>query len=275
MQADVAARFAAGAWSLTASLGLRGVVRPGTPDQAGSGLGEVELPGPESYLVSREHYLSWQSTAGAYVRAGRFFAPYGLRLVDHTTYVRRHLGFNQLEESYGISAGIVAPQWEAHVTGFASDRLREATRREIGVAGLVEYKASTAVAGASARLGVGEEDVRTSVGIHAKWWMAGPQLLWQLELDGVRQDFDAGPGRWQLVGYAGPTWTPAQGLYIGASYEIFDEDIIVRDVERHGVGAWLSFLPRAHMELMLSGRTQRIGASDHAHTGLVQLHYYL
>ena len=48
----------------------------------------------------------WQPEAlGPYVRMGRFFAPYGLRFAEHVLYVRRDLGFDQLRETYNLSAG--------------------------------------------------------------------------------------------------------------------------------------------------------------------------
>ena len=38
----------------------------------------------------------WRPAAlGPYVRAGRFFAPFGLRLAEHYAYVRRDTGYNR------------------------------------------------------------------------------------------------------------------------------------------------------------------------------------
>src|SRR6185436_8654052 len=101
MQLDLAARVARGAWSVVAIAGARGVVRSGSPDSAGSAGSEAAAPSLASYVISREHYVMWQpKEQGAYARAGRFAAPYGLRLADHTAYVRRYLGYNLLEETY-------------------------------------------------------------------------------------------------------------------------------------------------------------------------------
>ena len=61
----------------------------------------------------------WKPSAtGAYVRAGRFYAPYGLRLVEHIYYVRRFTGNALYEEPYALSGGYVADDWEVHATAF-------------------------------------------------------------------------------------------------------------------------------------------------------------
>jgi hypothetical protein len=42
-----------------------------------------------------------------------------------------------------------------------------------------------------------------------------------------------------------------------------------------GIDAWASYLPRAHFEIMLNARGQRIGPQEHAYLAMLQLHYYL
>lgn len=275
MQADLAARVGAGAFSLVASAGLRGRVRSGAPSSPESDASQVDEPSALSYLISREHYLYWRpAPTGPYARAGRFFAPYGLRLVDHTAYVRRYLGYNLLEETYGAGGGVVAKGWELHTTAFVSDPLRGAAREEVGGAAMVELHGDQAAGGLSARGGVAESDTRLQAGLHGKFFWEAAHLLFQAEIDGVRQMFDTGPSRWQIAGYAGPVWIPTRGLYIGAAYEILDEDVEVRAVSRHAGGLWASFLPWAHVEVMLSGRAQLVGTSDRVMTALLQLHYY-
>jgi hypothetical protein len=288
MQIDLALRVAAGPVSVVAIGGLRGVVRSGSPDTMDDPASEAASPSLASYLVSREHYVMWRpKEEGAYVRAGRFAAPYGLRLADHTAYVRRYLGYNLLEETYGVGGGWIGDTVELHLTAFASDPYQGATRREKGGAALLEVRAASAlVVGASARVGVGDEDTRAQVGVHGKLWLDPAKLLLQAEVDGVRQIFgdvagvgrifESGAGdRFQVAAYAGPVLIPARGVYVGAAYQLFNEDVQVRDVIRHSLDAWLSVFPRAHVEIMASGRAQRIGPSEHAYLGMLQLHYAL
>jgi hypothetical protein len=278
MQLDLAARVGQGAWSVAVVVGARGVTRSGAPDSADNPGSEAEAASLASYLISREHYVMWRpAEQGSYVRVGRFAAPYGLRLVDHTAYVRRYLGFNLLEETYGLGGGWIGDAWEVHATAFASDPLQGTARRELGGAALFEAQASAILTlGASARVAAGDADTRLQLGAHGKLWLDGPRLLLQAEVHGVRQTFDAGAGdRWQLAAYAGPVYIPARGLYAGVAYQVFTEDVGVRGVTRHSADGWISVLPRAHVEVMVSGRAQRIGPSEHALLGMLQLHYAL
>src|SRR4051812_46517345 len=86
MQFDLYARYAfTDAISLYVTAGARGEARP--EDGLFGGLG--------NRFMSREHYLMWRPSAtGPYVRVGRFFSPYGLRLVEHIYYVRRYTGYS-------------------------------------------------------------------------------------------------------------------------------------------------------------------------------------
>lgn len=278
MQLELAVRVGRGAWSAVATAGLRGAARSGAPTEAGGPGSEAMAPPTASYAISREHYAMWQPCEqGAYARAGRFAAPYGLRLADHTAYVRRYLGANLLEETYGIGGGWIGDAWELHATAFASDPLQGAPRREVGAAAMLEVQPSHAlVVGASARAGVGAADTRLQAGAHGKLWLPGARLLLQAEVHGVRQVFDAGEGdRWQLAAYAGPVLVPARGLYAGAAYQVFHEDVQVRGVTRQAVELWLAVFPRAHVEVMAVARAQRIGPGERAYLGLLQLHYAL
>lgn len=112
MQAELYARVHYQGFSIYLDGGIRGAQRPVDPSFA-------------SLLISPEHYVMWQEGAtGWYARAGRFYAPYGLRLAEHTTYIRRFLGFNLLEETYNLSGGYISDSWELHVTGFIPDFVR-------------------------------------------------------------------------------------------------------------------------------------------------------
>lgn len=277
MQADLtAAVHASSAWTIVGVVGARGRVRSGAPDADSSDASEAEAPSLGSYVISREHYVMWRpdESAGIYVRAGRFMAPYGLRLADHTAYVRRYLGMNLQEETYGVGAGWFGDTLEVHATAFVYDPLQGASREELGGALLVEGQGSTIALGGSLRASVAPTSTRLQAGLHGKVAF-GETLLLQAELDGIRELFD-GPGdRNQLAAYAGPVWVPAHGIYAGVAYQAFAEDLAVHSVLRQGVDAFLSYLPIAHIELMASTRAQRIGPHEAAYLAMLQVHYYL
>jgi hypothetical protein len=269
MQGDLYARFEVEpvALSLYLSVGLRGAVRP-------------DAPSLFSRLVSREHYLMWRPRPqGVYVRAGRFFAPYGLRLAEHPAFVRRHLGFNTLEETYNLSGGWVHDGWELHVTAFTPDFLRPVGHRGRGGAAYFERRlGDRAAAGAQARVAVGPDDTRATGGLVGKVLLGEILLLGQADL--VRQTFDAVDApRWQMAGFLGASWLFRRGLLAQVMLERWDEDLSVSGVARSALGLELQWFPTAHVEVSLYGRTQMIGAGgddgDASGLLLLQLHYYL
>ncbi len=274
MQADLALGVKSGAITVVGVVGARGRVRSGEPDSM-STANQVTDPSLGSYVISREHYVMWRpdEAGGIYVRAGRFAAPYGLRLADHTAYVRRYLGYNLLEETYGVGVGYLANSVEVHATGFVYDPLQgSGARKEAGGAILVEAQpGDSLVIGASARAGVASDNTRLEAGMHGKLWLENAKLLLQGEVDGIHESI----GRNQLAAYVGPTFIPARGVYTGVAYQAFAEDLAIHSVLRQGIDAWTSYMPRAHFEIMANARAQRIGPHENAFLAMLQLHYYL
>src|SRR5262249_55028109 len=122
MQAEMAASIALpDDLSLAGRVGLRGQGRKQdamVPEQN-------YQPSTDSQLISSEHFVMWQPRwLSGYLKLGRFYAPFGLRLPEHIFYVRRDLGFDTMEESYNLTAGYTAERWELHATAFAPDLLR-------------------------------------------------------------------------------------------------------------------------------------------------------
>ena len=270
MQLDLTMRLESGAWSAVGTLGARGRVRSGSPDSSDSSLA--------SYVISREHYLMWRpGPQGLYLRGGRFAAPYGLRIADHTAYVRRYLGFNLLEETYNVGGGWSGSDSELHATLFVHDPLQGAARKDLGAAVMFEKQViESLIVGASSRVGISDQVTRAQGGVHGKLWAEGAKVLLQGELDVVRERFDsAGGDRWQLAAYAGPVFVPARGIYAGVGYQVFAQDLQVRSVTRHAGDAWVSYFPRAHFEIMASARAQWVGPAERAYLGMLQLHYAL
>ena len=117
------ARFAFGdAFSLYLEGGVRGEARP--VDGFGAPAADHSTASADRF-ISREHYLMWRPSAtGPYARIGRFYAPYGIRFVEHIFFVRRYTGYELYNETYTASGGYVADEWELHAVGVhaAADR---------------------------------------------------------------------------------------------------------------------------------------------------------
>jgi len=275
MQADLIVRIGLGdSLSVMATGGYRGQARTG--DQP-LGEGGAE-PAAGSRFISREHYVLWRpSPQGIYARAGRFFAPYGLRLAEHYTYVRRDTGFNLLEETYSASVGWVNNEWELHLTAFGPDFLRQTGSNEQGGAGMFELRVGEASSfGVQGRAGLQTDVNRFMGGGFYKTWFEDLSLLFQGEVDVIHAIFPGDTGSTQsLIAYLGLTYFPTQGVWITPFAERKQTAIKVADTITDAAGLQLNWFPYPHFEIVAMGRFQMPRGFASALTGLVFLHYFL
>ena len=267
MQADLYTRAAVKDVSLNLIVGMRGTAR-----------------GETSYaerFISREHFLMYQNKLdGPYVRIGRFFAPWGLRNQDHTTYVRRFTGFHMLQETYNISGGLFKDTWEAHLTAFMAPPIFGVGPKQNGGVAYYEkrIKDDTAMVGGQARVAIGGDDSSYMVGGVTKWWLESKKLMLMGELDLGLQTFSAepGPARGQLAGYLGATYMWKTGVMFGAALERWDPDLTLSGTGRNAVQINAQYFPRAHWEVMLMHKLEMQGSSfNPTQTHMLMLHYYL
>jgi hypothetical protein len=234
-------------------------------------------PIPAPWLVSREHWLMWQrSRQGLYWRAGRFFAPYGLQLAEHVTYLRRDLGFNELEETYNLSGGYLSDRWEVHITGFIPDLVRHLGSEETGAAAYLERRilggrAALAVqAKYASRPGVS----RTIGGAVGKCYFAPIRTLIFTELDAILLSVDGLPAHGQAMGTFGASVLPVRGLLLTALGEHYQEDVAVRGAARNATTLLGDWFPYAHVELRVMARAELPAGGNANKILLTQLHYF-
>ena len=273
MQADVQARVAVSDFSLYASGGVRGQVRANSdfvPEQN-------YQPVDSSRLISREHYLMWRpSSTGWYARAGRFYAPFGLRLAEHILYIRRDLGFNQLEESYNLSVGHLSDDAEVHLTAFAPDFVRHIGSRSYGMALYAERRAfdDAAVVAGQGKLEITDDVTRAIGGLVGKAYFASLSTQLFGEADWVRLLTPGGDST-QFVGALGASFMPGRGLMLTLIGERRQTDLRVADSSTNAAALLVNWFAYAHTEIVLMGRLQAPSGSETAKTLLLQLHYIL
>jgi hypothetical protein len=288
MQSDVYARFAFGD---QVSLYLQGGVRG---DVGFEETFSSRIDSATARLISNDHYLMWRPSAtGPYVRAGRFYATYGLRFVEHIFFVQRYTGFDIYNETYNLAGGYVAEDWELHMTLFAPppesfpsalQSVAPSSERSSGLAVYGEKRFnSMAMLGLQARLGTNSEASTYQGGAVGKLWLEPARMLVLGEADLIRKVVSVGSGSFgenQFVSYLGATFFPTRGLMAGVAYERFQEDLSVSGTGRNALDVEANFFPWAHFELVGLARYQFFGpgaANDEATASLfmLQLHYYL
>jgi hypothetical protein len=279
MQADLAIRLAfTDAISVYANAGYRGQARSGD-EPGGAG---APSPAPASRFISRDHYLMWRPAAmGPYVRVGRFFAPYGLRLAEHYTYDRRDNGFNTLDETYNASFGWLKSDWELHITGFVPDLVRYLGGREYGGAAMLELRLGDASAlGLQSRVGYTTDMTRIMGGVFGKTYLEKIKTLIQAEANiQHKMGFkgrSSSHSEQGFAGYLGVTMFPGRGFWITPFGERWHEVLTVRNTATNAAGLQLNWFPYPHFELTAMGRFQvPTGGDASAMTALIFLHYFL
>jgi hypothetical protein len=275
MQADLSARVAFGAGiSAVGIVGARGQIR--NPDVVVPY--QNYHPISTSRLISREHYLMWQPEAtGPYLRAGRFYAPFGLRFPEHILYVRRDLGFDHLTETYNLSGGWTTDPWELHLTVFAPDFVRHIGSNEKGFAAYYERRLldDRLAVGGQLRIANGPGLTRFIYGAVGKLYVESLRTMFLAEANGVQLVFadDSVPTRTQVVGAAGAAILPVTGLVITLLGEHNRVDLGA-PAGWTAATALVSWFPYAHCEAQVMGRLQYPNGGDVATTVFAQLHYF-
>jgi len=282
MQFDVSARAAYESFSLLVTIGDRGVVRPVDPSFTGRASDALDR------VLSPQHYVMWRpSSTGPYVRAGKFFTPYGLRFVEHIFWVQRYTGYNLYEQTYNVSGGWVEDDWEVHVSAFtpppsgAPDFFAGVGARESGGVVYAEKRfAGMAMLGLQAKGGTSADTNRYQGGAVGKLWWDLAKTLFLAEVDFIRLDVKAAnAAETQFVSYVGATAFPIRGLMVGLAYERFQENLSVSTTARNAGDVELNLFPWAHFELGVLGRFQQAAdaapSNNSASLVMFQFHYYM
>lgn len=251
MQADVYAHATYQSFSAQVTLGYR-------PAEYGN----------ESitHVWSREHYVMWQSDAGSpeglFVRVGRFMPVFGLRLAEHPTYVRRYGGTPLYGDTYGAAVEYVTPKYEAHVTGFIRDRLIDTVEHYSGGAALAEYRLDDHTeVGAEGMIQVSPDDKKYRGGVLAKYFLAGPDILFMGEFQVVNQHID-GYGLTQIVSQVMGSWFPRSDVLVDLGWGHYDENLRIKGLDRDAFDLDLHWFTSSHFETVLNARVELIGQAS-------------
>ena len=223
-------------------------------------VGEYELVGLNAYLaievleerltlyaderiapggaVSREAFALLQGRRGGlYAKAGRFFLPYGLRLLDDEAATRRGTGFTFDAADTGIEVGGLAEgwSWAASVTN-GRDGGAEADNGKQVVGSLALIRPGWRVGLSGSTNDRPGPEKREAAGVHAGA-RAGP-IVALAAADLLREVDEAGAETDGMAGHVEVDWTPRQGWTVRAWWGAVDrDDVSSGDLEtQRGVG---------------------------------------
>ncbi len=118
---------------------------------------------------SREHWAAWRFDDSVSLKVGRVVLPYGLRLPDHTQYVREELGFGKWDQAYALELDKVTDDWMLSLALSAGDlALSSGLQERGGAATFTVLPAAWLSAGASVLGGVTEKGSRAAAGLNLR-----------------------------------------------------------------------------------------------------------
>jgi hypothetical protein len=255
---------------------LRAAVSLG-PVRAGASVGYVHqraLPAAvtnrdQDNVVSREHWVGLQSAEDTLLlRAGRLMLPFGLRNVEHTTWVREltRTDINE-DQQHGVAVAFNSDKVRAELMGIIGNlQLSPDEYRERGYSGYVELAvAEKAAVGVSSLMTRARYDVaslqpysvRQAHGLFGRW-SPFHQLVLLGEVDFLVQ---RPQGESASTGYTSLLQADVeliQGVHLMLAGEL------LRQNDATSTGAWLTldWFIGPHAELRLDVNPRRLGVAE-------------
>ena len=190
---------------------------------------------------NREAYARLSTKDGAwYVKAGRMYLPYGLRLEDDLTYIRQVPGINFATPDHAVELGWEAPRWTTQLAVLdGGDQL----------SARAAHVQPTWRAGASLNHRDTPLGNRLALGVFAGL-RTGP-VAWLAEVDRI-DDESVAFGATPLVALLEANWRPRQGHNLKFGVESYDPDS-GGDTQRRLSAVW-EYTPLRFVQLRIGHR---------------------
>ena len=206
-------------------------------------------PGSES----REAFaLLFFRNRSIYVKAGKFFLPFGLRLEDDTEFIRQVTGINFNTSDEGVEVGFDYGNnsFRIAATNGAGGGAETDTGKQYSF--LYSYVRRIWRIGASANFNDAGSEEKTMVGGFAGI-KTGP-ITWMGEIDYINDKALGPSGRDQIVGFAEANWRIRQGHNLKLTYGAFDPDDDVDEDEQNRYSIVYEYTPLGFVQIRAGAR---------------------
>jgi hypothetical protein len=238
-------------------------------------------------IVSREHWVGWDFGGRSFLlRAGRMNLPFGLRNVEHTTWIRNETRTDiNSQQQHGVALAYTGERLRAELMGILGNfQIHPGQYRELGYSGYAELAIATRGAvGLSSLITHARKDIildvdnlRQAHGVFARYSPWSP-LVVMAEADLSVQSPSDGSNSVGYVGFLQLDFQIVQGLHLMPMFELRDTG---RSPQGVALAGWLTadwfFAP--HSELRLDFFNRRLpgnGTLQHSLGGLIMLHIFL
>ncbi|HEY8270676.1 MAG TPA: hypothetical protein VIG33_07280 [Pseudobdellovibrionaceae bacterium] len=201
-------------------------------------------------FVSHHFYALFNWNDEVYSRGGKYLLPYGLNIPDHTSFIKRNLGFDEGQESYNIDIGSNSEKWNTFFALSFGRKDNNSVDLEKGGSLQVGYNLGDThkISGSFAYLKNG----------NSQRYLLGPQILWgfnsrwvflgeydyqEKSLEGATKVVEKGVVTYSRLQYE---WTKGFHSYLLHQFSYLDFTQLRTRVNSSGVG--VLFYPRPHFE---------------------------
>ena len=188
----------------------------------------------------------------AYLKAGKFFLPFGWRLEDDSEFIRQVSGINYNTPDEGVEGGLDLGPWSmqlAITNGSAGGAETNVGKQTSAIASFVQSRWRI---GASANYNDLDEDSRALLGGFAGL-KTGP-VSWLGEIDHVDDRALGDSGRDQWIGFLEANWWIRRGHNLKLTYGYFEPDTDVDNDERARYSLVYEYFPFAFIQMRAGWR---------------------
>lgn len=206
-------------------------------------------PGSES----REAFaLLFFRNRSIYIKAGKFFLPFGLRLEDDTEFIRQVTGINFDTPDEGIEVGFDygGNSFRLAATNGTGGGAETDTGKQYSF--LYSYVRQRWRAGASVNFNDAGSEEKTMVGGFAG--VKTGSVVWMGEIDYIKDEALGPTGRDQLVGFAEANWRIRQGHNLKLTYGTFEPDDDVDEDEQNRYSIVYEYTPLGFAQIRVGAR---------------------
>jgi len=210
-----------------------------------------------------------------YLKAGRMYLPYGLRLQDDSAFIRRVPGITFDTPDNGVEVGFEGGPWSSQlaVSNGAGGAAEQDTGKQVSLR--IEYVQSAWRAGVSANFNDADAGQRRMANVFAG--LRTGAVAWLAEADYVVDDGFPTGERTLLAGLLEADWLVVRGHTLKLTGEYFDPDADVAEDQQARHSLLWECTPMPFLQLRLGGRWSDgipQNALQNQRQALVELHAF-
>ena len=202
--------------------------------------------------VNREAFVLYRFDSGHYVKAGKMFAPVGLRLEDDSTFIRQTSGFNFDSSDNGVELGLEYDQTTVNLFVLNGTSAVSNNDNQFLFGARVEHLFGAWRLGTTLLSNPSTQGDETLFNLYGGYHWRDFTFL--AEADWIRQEQQDGESRQRWAGLAEVNYQLRQGLNLKLTAEYFDPDTDIDENHEVRYSLLAEYAPLSNMQLRVGFR---------------------